>query len=286
MMDKLHAANWTHAGDIRPEPGRLASPLPIRERIEACARAGFAGMGFIFEDVSAALRMYSGSDIRSMLSANGIDQVELEALTDWFSEGAPMGEEALRLAEAIGATQIKAIGAFEGDVLPEEMVSGFARTCDRFGELGAKVVIELMKASNLNTLEKGLAVVVGAGRSNGGILVDSMHVVRCGMSLNAVAAMPPGTLLAVELDGVPEGPPDPDFWADMVDHRLQPDEGQFDNALLVNAAKSAGFDGPWGVEIVAKAHRALELDEAVSRSASAMRAVLARASDISAPGVD
>ncbi|MDR7102399.1 TIM barrel protein [Croceicoccus sp. BE223] len=281
-MHKLHAANWTHAGDIRPEPGRLASPLAIRDRIEACARAGFAGMGFIFEDVSAALLDHSAADIRSMLSGNGIGQIEIEALTDWFSEDASLCDEALHLADAIGATQIKAIGAFEGDVAPDEMVSGFARTCDRFGELGAKVVIELMKASNLNTLEKGLAVVVGAGRSNGGILIDSMHVVRCGMSLDAIAAMPRGTLLAVELDGVPEGPPDPDFWADMVDHRLQPDQGQFDNALLVRAARLAGFDGPWGVEIVSKAHRALTLDEAVRRSASATRAVLARADAIDA----
>lgn len=281
-MYKLHASNWTHAGDIRPEPGRLASPLAIRDRIEACARAGFAGMGFIFEDVSAALQSYPAADIRSMLSANGISEIELEALTDWFSDDASLCDDAFHLADAIGATQIKVIGAFEGDVAPDDMVSGFARTCDRFGELGAKVVIELMKASNLDTLEKGLAVVVGAGRSNGGILIDSMHVVRCGMSLDAIAAMPRGTLLAVELDGVPDGPPDPDFWADMVDHRLQPDQGQFDNALLVRAARSAGFDGSWGVEIVSKAHRALTLDEAAMCSASAMRAVLARADAIDA----
>ncbi|RVQ65148.1 hypothetical protein EKN06_14160 [Croceicoccus ponticola] len=276
MSEKLHAANWTHAGDIRPEPGRLASPLPLRDRIEAGARAGFIGMGFIFDDITSALHQHSATELRAMLADNGIEQVELEALADWFVVGADPCTDALRLAEAVGATRVKAIGAFEGDVQPEDMIDGFARACDRFAGIGANVVIELMKASNLNTLEKGLAVVTGAGRANGGLLIDSMHVVRCGISLDAIAAMPSGALLAIELDGVPEGPPDPDIWADMVDHRLQPDEGSFDNAALVRAARAAGFNGPWGVEIVARAHRALPLDEAVRRSAAAMRAVLAR----------
>lgn len=277
MTDRLHAANWTHAGDIRPEPGSFASPLPIRRRIEACGRAGFTGMGFIFEDVENALRDHSAADIRAMLADNGIDFVELEALGDWYVEGADPCTPALKLAEALGVTQVKAIGAFEGDVQVEDMADGFGKACDRFAGIGARLVIELMKASNLNTLEKGLTVVSGAGRPNGGLLIDSMHVVRCGMTLDAIAAMPPGTLLAIELDGVPGGPPDPDFWADMVDHRLQPDEGAFDNAALVRAARAAGFNGPWGSEIVAKAHRALPVEEAVQRSADALRKVLATA---------
>ena len=273
----LHAANWTHAGDVRPEPGRYASPVDIRERIEACAAAGFGGMGFIFVDIENALTRYSPGDLRAMFADNGITFLELEVLVDWFHEPAEDIDGALRTAEAIGARQIKAVGDMTGDASIEAMARGFGRTCDRFADLDAKVVIELMQLSNLRTLERGRAVVEGAGRANGGLLFDSWHIDRCGMALDEIAALPAGIFQAIELCGVPEERA-ADIYAEMVDLRLQPDEGHADNARLVRAARAAGFDGPWGIEIVSAAHRALPVAEAAKRSADAVRAVLERAS--------
>lgn len=268
--DLLHAANWTHAGDIRPSDGNYASPLDLRERVEACCLAGFSGMGFVFVDIENALVKYSVQDIGSIFADNGIEYLELEALMDWFEEGASI-DDALRLCEAIGAKRVKAVGDVKGNTPISQLVESFATVCDQFNDLGAEVVIELMKITNLDTLEKGRAVVEGADRKNGGLLFDSWHVVRCGMDLEQISKLPRGLFRGIELCGVPKEPVVPDAYAEMVDCRLQPDEGAFSNADLLQAARTAGFDGPWGIEIVAEKHRDLPVNQAMQRSAEAMR---------------
>lgn len=271
----LHAANWTHAGDIRPDFADLASRVDIRERIDACSKAGFRGMGFVFVDIENALARYSASDLNAMFADGGIEYLELEALMGWSAGDDKVVDDALRLAETIGAHQIKAVGEGDVEAPAEPMAPAFGRVCDRFADLGAKVVIELMQISNLDTLAKGRTVVEGAGRANGGLLFDSWHVTRCGIDVDEIAALPEGVFRATELCGVPREMVVPDRFDEMVDHRMQPDTGDFDNAAFVRGARSAGFDGPWGIEIVAAAHRALPVHEAVQRSADAMRAVLA-----------
>lgn len=272
----LHAANWTHAGDVRPEPDRYASPLDIRERIEACSGAGVRGMGFVLVDIERALARHPALDLRAMFADWGVGFLELEVLSNWFGEDTEETDAALRLAEAIGAQRVKAIGDWTGKASIEVMTQAFANVCDRFADIGASVVIELMQLANLNSVETGRMVVEGAGRANGGLLFDSWHVQRCGMALDEIAALPPGLFQAIELCGVPAAR-DADAYAEMVDHRLQPDEGDFDNAQLIRAAKRAGFDGPWGTEIVSRDQRGLPVREALQRSADALRAVLKEA---------
>lgn len=43
--ERLLATCWTTAGDANPRPGDQRSPVPIRERVEAAAAAGFEGSG-------------------------------------------------------------------------------------------------------------------------------------------------------------------------------------------------------------------------------------------------
>ena len=54
----LLATCWTTAGDAAPLRGDERSPLPLRERVEAAAAAGFRGIGLLHIDlVVAALRV-------------------------------------------------------------------------------------------------------------------------------------------------------------------------------------------------------------------------------------
>ena len=83
----LLATCWTHAGDARPGRGDGTSPLALRERIEATGRAGWQGFGLGSADLERALGTSSLAELRSMFEANGIEQVELEFLTDWWTDG-------------------------------------------------------------------------------------------------------------------------------------------------------------------------------------------------------
>jgi hypothetical protein len=46
---------------------------------------------------------------------------------------------------------------------------------------------------------------------------------------------------------------------------------------MINALRVAGWNGPWGVEILSVEHRSLPVQEALSRAAQSARTVLDRA---------
>jgi sugar phosphate isomerase/epimerase len=109
----LLATCWTTAGDAAPLRGDERSPVPLRERIEATAAAGFRGMGVLHQDLAIAERQYGMAGIRSMLKDNGLMHLELELLTNWWTDGGRRQEsdrlrrELLSAAEALEARHIK-----------------------------------------------------------------------------------------------------------------------------------------------------------------------------------
>jgi len=48
-------------------------------------------------------------------------------------------------------------------------------------------------------------------------------------------------------------------------------EGSFDLTGIITALRTAGWTGPWGVEILSDEHRSLPVDEALSRAAATAR---------------
>src|SRR5688572_5299314 len=85
--EDLLATCWTTAGDAAPLRGDGRSPVPLRERVEAAAAAGFRGMGLLHADLMAAERAYGMGGIRAMLADNGLVHLELELITDWWTDG-------------------------------------------------------------------------------------------------------------------------------------------------------------------------------------------------------
>ena len=101
MYDEdLLATCWTTAGDAAPLRGDERSPVPLRERIEAAAVAGFRGMGLLHQDLVAAERGHGMAGIRSMLEDNGLIHLELELLTNWWTDG-PLRRESDRVRRGL-----------------------------------------------------------------------------------------------------------------------------------------------------------------------------------------
>ena len=111
--ERLLATCWSSAGDAASDRADLRSPLPLRERIEAAAAAGFRGFGLLSADLPAAEQEYGLHGVRAMLADNGIVDLELEGIPYWWDDGPRRAESdrirhaLLTAAEALGARHIK-----------------------------------------------------------------------------------------------------------------------------------------------------------------------------------
>ena len=267
----LIACYWTLAGAyVFGEDDH--SPWCFRERAEAAGRAGYTGFGFKQADLRQILAHHSCAEVRHILADNGLRHVELEALFDWCADGEARrrsdADRHLLLATAaeLGAHRIKAAGDFGGANWPvEHMHNAFQVLARQARDVGSTFTLEPIAFSNIPDLDTALAIIGNSAGKGGGLMLDSWHVTRGRMSLAQIAALPPGTIGGAELDdGTLETVGSP--IADTLDRRRLCGEGEFDLPAFIAAVQASGYNGPWGVEIISAAQRALPLTAAATRS--------------------
>ena len=118
-----------------------------------------------------------------------------------------------------------------------------SRTIDRFGTLcdlaapfGLGLDIEFMIWRPVARLEDAVAIVKAAGRSNGQILVDALHLDRSGGTPAAVAALDAALIGSVQLCDAPKKRPESSGIIDEArSGRLAPGEGDLPLDALMNA---------------------------------------------------
>jgi sugar phosphate isomerase/epimerase len=275
--DELLATCWTTAGDAAPSREDWRSPVPLRERIEAAAAAGFTGFGVLAIDVAVAEREHGWSGIRTMLADNGIVHLELEGLPDWWSGGPErvrsdeLRRFLLAAAEALGARHLKVTPDISGAPWePGHWAAEFARLAAQAADAGARLGIEFLPWSNIRTVHDGLRLVEDAGHPAGGIVVDVWHVERARTPVHELAALPLHRIVGVELNDA-DGEVVGTLFEDTVDRRRYCGEGSFDLAGIITALRAAGWSGPWGVEILSSEHRQLDVRQAAARAATTTR---------------
>jgi sugar phosphate isomerase/epimerase len=96
-----------------------------------------------------------------------------------------------------------------------------------------------------------------------GLVVDYWHVFRAGTTLDELAS----SLDAHQIFGVELNDADAEIrgslFEDTRDNRRLCGQGDQDVAGFIKTMISVGFDGPWGVEILSKEHRALPVQKAL-----------------------
>lgn len=278
--DELLATCWTTAGDAAPDRASLRSPLPLRERIEAAAAAGFRGFGLLSDDLPAAVAAYGLSGIRTILADNGMVVLELEGIPYWWDDGARRQEsdrvrhELLVAAEALGARHIKVTP--DGDDGPWDRglwAAKLSELATQADGVGARLGIEFFPWSNIKTLREGLQLVADAGHDMGGVIIDSWHIARGHTPPSALAAVPLHRIVGVELNDADEHV-NGTLFEDTVHRRRYCGEGRLDLTSMISALRTAGWTGPWGVEILSDEHRALPVGAAVARAGASARTVL------------
>jgi sugar phosphate isomerase/epimerase len=117
----------------------------------------------------------------------------------------------------------------------------------------------------VHDLETALALVDGADAPNGGLAIDTWHLGKLDVQLDDLRKVPARHIGWVELS---DGP-----WESMLDlveetinHRELPGEGEFPIAEYVAAVREAGYDGPWGVEVLSQKLRTLPIEQIFDRA--------------------
>ena len=267
----LLASYWTLAGDVDPGGGGQEwSPFDFRDRVEAISRVGFKGMGIWHADLYHTLENRSLQEMKQILDDNGIVHVELEFLFDWFlpdgsAEKTQSDAEKAKLlaaAEALGARHLKVGDFFNKEVTLEQTSAGFAALCKDAADVGINILFEVMPFAMHDNLADAVSMCEMADASNGGLMIDTWHIVKMRTSYEELARVPTRFMLGVELDdgwiNTPEGM---GLQEETTQWRAFPGEGEFDMPGFMDAVAATGYDGPYGVEVIRADNRSRSLDE-------------------------
>ncbi len=268
---ELLASYWTIAGGALPHTDREYSPFDFKDRVEAAAKAGFKGIGIWHADLAHVLERRSLQEMKQILDDNGMKHLELEFLTDWFLGGERkkqsdiMKKNLMTAAEVLQARHIKVGDFFHEKYSMPRVIEAFAALCAEAADHGTKVGFELMPFGMIDTLKDALAMVEGAGARNGGIAFDLWHTVKLGIPYEEVGRVRAQYLMSVELnDGTFKAP-----WSlheDTVNHRRLCGEGEFDIPGFIACVQKAGYQGPFGIEVLSQELRQWPLEKLTRRS--------------------
>ncbi len=257
----------------------------FRTRVEVAAQAGFTGMGFWHTDILEIRKKYSFQDMKHILDANGILNIEVEWLLDWFCTGARRAASdeiralLLDAAEVLRARHIKVADLGNDCADVAQMTEAFAPLCRQAAERGTNVLFEMLPAqfSRAPSLDQVLAITRGSGAGNGGIMLDNLHLQRIGIGPDEIVRkIRPRDPIGVEInDGMLAVPLK--FQDSVVNKRLLPGDGEFDIAAFLRAVWAVGYDGPIGVEVLNEYIRKWDLKTAATEAFAKTQRVVASA---------
>lgn len=178
----------------------------------------------------------------------------------------------LALAAELGARRLNVSG---DDTDIGRLAERFGRLCDLAAEVGLGVDLEFMRFRVVGNLPQALDVVTRAGRPNGRLLVDLLHLFRSGGTAQMLAQVPAHLIGSVQLCDAPRADPTD---AHVVDEarqaRLFPGEGELPLCELLGALPG---DVCLSVEVpTGSSHPGMSPAERAARAYAAARQSLLR----------
>jgi sugar phosphate isomerase/epimerase len=266
---ELAAGYWTVSGPVKVHFGREWSLFDWADRCAEAAKVGFDGIGLWHADIEHQLETRSLEDMSRIFDDSGLKHLEVEFIADFFvEEGADARKESDRLrkllfdtAAAMNAHHIK-VGNIPGTPCELDRVTeSYAELCaDAARHTDAKILYEFMPFDvNVDSLDKALQLLEGAGADNGGVVIDTWHMAKLGIAPDELRRIPVKYLGWIELS---DGKFDwsEDRLDEVINHRNVPGEGEFDIQGYVDACRDHGYPGPWGVEVLSEELRNNPID--------------------------
>jgi len=265
---RLVASYFTLAGQVLPLEGSMASPVDLKARADAAARAGFIGIGLETDDVIQWRDRIGFAGMKRVIRDAGLDYVEVEALYDWFATGDRRAasdakrQVLLQAADELGAAQIKAVGDIHFGGTPiSRLGEEFGLLCREAAKVGTQVTIEIFPGSEIRDIASARGIVEAAGEPNGGLLIDIWHMARGGIPYEDIATIPPALIRHIEVDDADRELVGTIF-EDTIMRRRLPGQGDLGVPHFLRCVRETGYDGAYGIEILSDEHRALPVEEA------------------------
>ena len=237
--------------------------------VTVAAQAGFGAVGLRLSPATDGERRWPVTPGSPMLAETalrcadtGVTVLDAEAIRLGAGPDAGRAEvtPVLDAAAALGARYINAI-CEDADLglLSDE----FAGLVEAARPYRIRPVIEFMAYRSVHTLAAASAVATQSG--GGGILIDALHVQRCGVGLDALKELDPGLVTYVQLCDAPLVAP-ADQVAEARSARLLPGDGELPLTELLAAL-------PDGVPVAVEAPQAGAADDPATFAARARRAL-------------
>jgi len=269
--------------------GSLAR-TPFPDQVRAAAQAGFEAIT-IWPNIWRHARDKLGlsfADMRAMIRDHGLTLTDTDALREWVPpprahsaafgpiKGGISREDFFAASVALGATTVIAVHITDVPLNLDRDTEGFARLCDDAAKHGLRIALEFVPFSNIPDLATALKIIDGAGRANGGLVVDNWHHMRSGGTFDDLRPIPPERVFTVQLSDGPRLPVHSPVDEAMY-HRILPGTGDFDVVGFLRVLGEIGVHCAVGPELYGAQFEAQAPLDVMKELIAAARRVLADA---------
>jgi sugar phosphate isomerase/epimerase len=229
--------------------------VPFVDKARAAARAGFDGMSIYTREYEPGLR--------HVLDGLGLSIAEVDGAMGWLpGQPGPDPAEVLDMAAELGARSVTVLEVT--GTVPNGAEDAFAALCERAAPRGLVMHIEPFPWSGIASLRAAAAIVRAAGAPNGGVLLDTWHLVR-GPDAGVIDQDDVSTIVAVQISDTLDTPL-ADVRDEAMHHRLPP--GPMTRRIIEQLPPV-----PLEVEIYSDEVHALLPNETAALAAAAYRAL-------------
>jgi sugar phosphate isomerase/epimerase len=226
---------------------------PFRDQVRAAAAAGFDSISIWPNIWRHAIRKdgLTVTDMRAMLDDHGLKMTDVDAYRDWAppptqdsvafgpnKSGIPR-EECLEICAKLGGTTIVAVHLTDTPLNYDRDTEAFAKLCDDAAEYGLRIGLEFVAFSNVPDVATAMRIVAGAGRANGGLIVDLWHHARSTFDNEALAKVPGEKVYTVQFCGAPAKSPY-GLVEEAMYHRDWPDTGDLGVSEFLRTLERSG----------------------------------------------
>lgn len=172
------------------------------EAVSAAAAAGFGLVGIWFDPETWSAGR--AREVRRRLDGTAVEALDMEPI--FVTPEGDCGVELIDAAAEVGARNVLTVSR---GLEPARFAERFAALCDHAAPAGITVVVEPTLLYSVATLAEAAEVVALAGRPNGAILADNLHLDRAGgNAIDVLGLLDPALLPYAQLCDGPARPAD------------------------------------------------------------------------------
>ncbi|MCX7065041.1 MAG: sugar phosphate isomerase/epimerase [Proteobacteria bacterium] len=230
--------------------GVLPESAP-EEIVRAAGEAGYAATG-----IWCDMETWTDATTRAVakqLRSGALQALDIEVI--WIRPGREVAAAARRLIDIggeLGARNVLIVSA--NPSLPDTKHQ-FATLCEYAARAGMRAVLEFLMIAEIKTLAQAVEIVTDVGHPAGGVLIDALHLARCGAGAADVARVSPALFPYAQLCDAPARLLNTDYntyLVDALDGRCAPGEGELPLRALLAALPA---DLPLSLEVRSKHYR-------------------------------